>query len=116
MAKIETVDASLPKPAKRAKRKKTGGRGATKASRHIPNDVKRAVFERDGGRCTFADANGQRCGERGWMELHHTRPFAQGGDSTADNVALRCRTHNDLAARLDYGSEHIERSRRRTPR
>ncbi len=31
------------------------------SARHIPNSIKRAVFERDGGRCTFEDPRGRRC-------------------------------------------------------
>jgi hypothetical protein len=36
-------------------------------SRHIPNAVKRFVYERDGGRCTFVDENGRRCEETGGL-------------------------------------------------
>jgi len=35
------------------------------SSRHIPDAIKREVFERDGGRCTFADERGRRCAETG---------------------------------------------------
>src|SRR5712692_3215698 len=34
------------------------------ASRHIPDVIKRTVYERDGGRCTFTDEGGRRCNEK----------------------------------------------------
>jgi hypothetical protein len=65
--------------------------------------VKRAVVARDGGRCTFAGPDGRRCGEVRFLELHHTDPWAKGGGHAKDNVTIRCRAHNQLAARLDFG-------------
>ncbi len=46
------------------------------SSRHIPDAIKREVFERDGGRCTFTDAHGRRCGETGALEFDHRDGFA----------------------------------------
>ncbi len=77
-------------------------------SRHIPNAVKRAVFERDQGRCTFVDAEGNRCGESGFIQFHHRRPFATGGEHTVENLTLRCACHNRYEAELELGRETIE--------
>ena len=74
----------------------------TPGSRHIPATVKRAVFERDQGRCAFVGRSG-RCTETAGLELHHKKPFAAGGLATADNIELRCRTHNQYEAELDFG-------------
>jgi hypothetical protein len=79
--------------------------------RHIPASVRRAVFERDEGRCTYADHSGRRCGETHGLELHHLMAFAQGGEHTAANLALRCRPHNALAAEEDFGRELVELAR-----
>jgi hypothetical protein len=68
-------------------------------SRHVPAEVKRAVWLRDLGRCAFASADGHRCGERAFVEFHHLRPYAEGGEPTVDNIELRCRRHNDYEAR-----------------
>jgi hypothetical protein len=76
-----------------------------KRSRHIPNSVKREVFARDGGQCTFVSADGRRCSERGGLQYHHEIPYAKGGANTADNIRLACRCHNALHARLDYGAQ-----------
>ncbi len=71
--------------------------------RGIPAAVRRAVRERDGARCTYVDERGQRCRETALLELHHNVPFARGGAATADNLRLRCRAHNALAAEGDFG-------------
>ena len=80
---------------------------ASRPSRHIPARVRRAVFERDGARCTHVDARDQRCRETRQLEFHHLVPFARNGEHSAANLTLRCAAHNALAAELDFGSEHI---------
>ena len=70
--------------------------GVAEGSRDVPAEVKRAVFLRDGGRCAFVGTTGRRCGERGFVELHHVWPYAEGGRPTVDNIELRCRQHNAL--------------------
>ncbi len=79
------------------------GRGPAPGSRHIPAEVKRAVWLRDGGRCVFVGRNGRRCAEQGLLEFHHVTPYAAGGASTADNLQLRCRAHNGYEAELYFG-------------
>jgi 5-methylcytosine-specific restriction endonuclease McrA len=79
--------------------------------RHVPAAVRRAVFERDEGRCTYTDTSGRRCAESHRLELHHLQAFARGGEHTETNLALRCRAHNALAAEQDFGRELIERAR-----
>jgi hypothetical protein len=79
--------------------------------RHIPAAVRRAVFERDEGRCTYVDSAGRRCAETHRVELHHLTAFAQGGEHTEANLTVRCRAHNALAAEEDFGRERIERAR-----
>lgn len=72
-------------------------------SRHIPAAVKREVYERDAGRCSYLDERGERCCETRYLELHHLQPFANGGPHLASNLALRCAAHNQLAAEDDFG-------------
>ena len=66
-------------------------------TRHVPAAVKREVWTRDGSRCAFEGTDG-RCQERGFLELHHVIPFADGGETTAANLQLRCRAHNAYEA------------------
>ncbi len=81
-------------------------------SRHIPAAVRRAVRERDEGRCRYTDARGQRCAERDRLEYHHRRPFGLGGDHSVANVGLLCRAHNAYFAECDYGRTAMDRHRR----
>jgi hypothetical protein len=80
-------------------------REAAEGSRHVPAEVKRAVWLRDLGRCAFVGAHGRRCGERGFVEFHHVRPYAAGGAATAENIELRCRRHNAYEARAYFGPD-----------
>jgi hypothetical protein len=81
-----------------------GERTAAGDSRHIPADVKRTVYTRDRGRCTYVSPRGRRCDERAFLEFdHHPVPFAAGGRATVDNLVLRCRAHNQYLARPAFG-------------
>jgi len=80
--------------------------------------TRRAVFERDGERCTFTDADGHRCPATTWLELDHVIARARGGTSELANLRVRCRAHNRLHAEQTFGKEHVERKirERRHPR
>ena len=71
--------------------------------RHIPAAVKRAVWLRDMGRCAFVGKGQHRCEARGFLEFHHVRPYAVGGEATVENIQLRCRAHNGYEADLFFG-------------
>ena len=86
----------------------------TNGSRHIPADVKRAVWQRDQGRCAFVSKSGRQCTERSRIEYHHVVPFAWGGESTIQNIQLRCRTHNAYEGEIIFG--RVARRNRRKPR
>src|SRR5467141_1635 len=81
------------------------------SSRHIPDAIKRAVYERDGGRCTFADERGRRCGETGTLEFDHGDGFARTHRHDGDGIRLLCRAHNQHAAEQIYGRAFMERAR-----
>jgi len=95
---------------------RTSSTATNQLSRHIPAEVRRAVVERDGGRCTFVSASvggsGHRCEATGMLEFHHEDPYAKGGLPTVDNVRLLCRSHNALLAERDFGRDFILRKRR----
>jgi hypothetical protein len=69
--------------------------------------VRRAVFERDGEQCTFVDEVGERCPQRGHLELDHVEARALGGTNAAWNLRVRCRAHNRLAAEEVFGKAHV---------
>ena len=76
-------------------------------NRHIPAEVRRQVWTRDGARCRYVNDDGRRCAETARLELHHRVPYANGGLHVAENLELRCHAHNDLAAEQDFGREHM---------
>jgi hypothetical protein len=80
-------------------------------ARHVPAAIRRAIWQRDAGRCTFADSSGRRCCERAGLEIHHEHAFALGGGTTVENLRLLCRAHNALLAERDFGRAHVERMR-----
>jgi hypothetical protein len=102
--------AALTKNVRTSTRARTG-RTRNERTRAIPAAIRRKVWKRDMGRCTFADENGGRCGETGYVEYHHEDPFGRGGLHEARNVTLRCRAHNQYQADLDFGREFMRRKR-----
>ena len=81
-----------------------GGEAWCRRSREIPAAIRRAVHERDGGRCTYADAQGRRCRSQHRLEYHHRAPYGYGGDHSVGNVRLLCVTHHRLVTEADFGS------------
>jgi hypothetical protein len=80
-------------------------------SRYISAAVKRAVWERDGGRCSFVSETGRRCPAHTLLEFDHLEPVARGGEATVDRIRLRCRAHNQYAAECAFGTEFMKRKR-----
>jgi hypothetical protein len=80
-------------------------------SRHIPDAIKREVYERDGARCTFTDDDDRRCSETGALEFDHLDGFARTRLHQADRIRLLCRAHNQHAAEQMYGRAFMERAR-----
>jgi hypothetical protein len=81
------------------------------ASRYIPAPVRRAVYERDLGKCTYMDPTGRRCTETKHLEFHHIQPYGQGGCHSPENIVLLCGVHNKYMAERDYGKDVMDRYR-----
>jgi hypothetical protein len=93
LAKKKFADTPRPRPS----------RGTKPGSRDASAAVKRVVWVRDLGRCAYIGPSGHRCNERRFLEFHHVDPHALGGEATTDQIALRCRRHNDYEGRLYFG-------------
>ena len=66
-------------------------------SRYIPAAVRREVWRRDQGCCSYVDPHsGRRCGSRYRLEIDHIVPFALGGGAEPGNLRLRCEAHHRL--------------------
>jgi 5-methylcytosine-specific restriction endonuclease McrA len=85
--------------------------GQVVRKRHVPAQVRRAVWERDQGQCTFVGATGHRCEARRFLEFDHIDPVARGGKATVDGMRLRCRTHNQYEAERAFGADFMSRKR-----
>lgn len=113
----EALDALLDKkdPSRKLFRKKSAPISQNKTNqnklnqnketttRHIPAPIRRQVWQRDTGQCSYKSPNGKRCGERGNLHLDHVRPFALGGKHSKENLRLLCRTHNLYRAQQTFG-------------
>ena len=79
------------------------------SGRVIPAAVKRQVWQRDGGRCSYVDPEtGRRCNSRHLIEIDHILPYAMGGSADPENLRLVCRVH--------HRHRHAPHGSRRTPR
>lgn len=67
-------------------------------SRHISDGIKRAVWNRDGGKCC-------NCGSEENIEYDHRIPISKGGPSDEGNIQLLCRSCN----RRKRATEQVER-------
>lgn len=112
----ETLDAFLEQKDPQRKSKKAKPRKTKKDSpslsktqkslkpqkRHIPTHIKRTVYKRDGGQCSYRSSDGKRCCEKAGLEYDHIRPFALGGDHSINNVRLLCQNHNRWRAEMTF--------------
>ena len=106
----EVIDRALTVLLEDLARKKFGAtklprasRGTKPGGRYIAAQVRRVVWRRDGGACTFVSKSGRGCNERAFVEFHHVDPHGVGGEPTIGNIRLLCRTHNALESELFYG-------------
>ena len=88
-----------------------GQQRGSKNARYIPLEVKRALWERDDGRCSFVGTGGKRCDARAPLQFDHLDPVARGGRSTVANVRLLCRAHNQFEAERTYGADFMRGKR-----
>jgi len=60
---------------------------STDMTRHIPHEIKQAVWQRDQGKCV-------QCGATSYLEFDHIIAHSKGGANTVGNVQLLCRRCN----------------------
>ncbi len=60
----------------------------------IPAAILHQVYLRDRGACRKRMLDGSNCGCRRWVDVHHIKPKAQGGQDTIENLITLCRAHH----------------------
>ena len=97
--------------------------GAVRRARWIPTAIRRDVWTRDQGCCSFVGADGRRCNETRGLEFAHVKAWAKGGGHSAANLCLvpapagrapRCRAHNAWEADRDFGAGFMATKRKKT--
>src|SRR6266851_295493 len=83
--------------------------------RYVPAAVKRAVWERDQGRCTWPMGDGEVCGSTHRLEFDHDLEVALGGKPTIGNVRLLCKSHNLMKAEQHLGRNFMAKFRKDGP-
>ena len=95
-------------PARPADISTSAPKSCPRAGRAISAEVKREIWQRDGGRCRFVDPRtGRRCASRHLLQIDHVFPYALGGGATPENLRLLCFAH--------HRDRHTERTSRRGP-
>jgi len=110
---LDSLIAETEKRKLGSRTRRSSKRTLVAGSRYIPKDVRRAVWKRDEGRCTFIGDTGHRCGSKELVQLDHVEPHARRPNATVENLRLRCRTHNQLEAERVFGTEYMNRKRKR---
>ena len=66
-----------------------------KISRYIPSHLRKYVWERDAGQCTYIhQETKRRCASKHLLQIDHIQPFALGGRTEKENLRLLCAGHN----------------------
>ena len=63
-----------------------------RVTQSIPPAVRRQVLERDGRKCSVPG-----CRHSQYLDLHHVRPRAEGGDHEPENLVTLCGVHHRAA-------------------
>ena len=59
--------------------------------------IRRIVWSRDQGQCTFLDkTTGRRCTSRHMCEIDHIIPWSHGGKTEVENLRVMCKAHNQF--------------------
>jgi hypothetical protein len=102
LAAPEVAPASIPTSthvSKLVDRSPSPAPGKTR-SRYISEGVRREVLLRDQNGCTYRDSKtGRICQSRHGLQFDHLLPFSLGGAHTAQNLTLRCGSHNRFLAK-----------------
>jgi len=73
------------------------------ASRYITQEVRKLVWHRDQGKCTYTNPlTNKTCNSTHLIQFEHILPFAKGGAHIPQNLTLHCANHNQLQMRKEF--------------
>ena len=76
-----------------------------KLSRAIPAELKRHIWKRDEGQCSYVHPETKRrCGSKHLLQIDHIKPFSLGGKSELSNLRLLCAGHNRFRSEKTFGN------------
>ena len=113
----KTQDAKAKAPSRSERSARPAGATASAATsrtsgRSIPAAVRRQVWQRDGGRCSYVDPRtGRRCASRHLLEIDHRVPYACGGSAERANLRLLCAARHRQRHRHCHAEHRSTRSR-----
>jgi hypothetical protein len=115
-------EAAADTPAAAAALKSTPN-GPKTPTRHIPEAIKRAVYERAGGQCTFEDERGRRCSSKRVLEFDHEDGLpGRGATTSRRSASSAARTINtrptrctDVSSWTAHAPERCGRTRSTRP-
>lgn len=65
----------------------------------IPSKTRHRVMLKYKGQCAYKTAEGRRCQERRFLEIHHLKPLSQEGNDKFSNLILCCSGHHKVIHR-----------------
>jgi HNH endonuclease len=103
---LERLDRTKQYSAPAVPQSKEPRKRETSHTRFIPERIKRKIWQRDRGRCTFTSPiTKQKCNSQFQLQIDHITPFSQGGLNREDNLRLVCSNHNKLLATEILGKQ-----------
>ena len=74
--------------------------GSSLNQRHIPSKIRKFIWNRDQGECTYQNKKtGRICASTYQIEIDHIHPIVLNGDADPKNLRLLCKTHNAFVAK-----------------
>ena len=83
-----------------APKKEAPRHAPARVSRYIPAKVRTIIWQKYEGKCA-------RCGSKYALQMEHSKPFALGGPTSAENLILLCRNCNQHRAIEVFGREKM---------
>jgi hypothetical protein len=60
----------------------------------IPSSIKHEIVRREAFQCNFTSPQGVRCQTKRWLNFHHKKEVAKGGQNTVSNLTFLCTSHH----------------------